>query len=151
MNTLLLTELKMMNPKITVVTLGVSNLEAAFRFYSEGLGFPSKGIIGTEFEHGAVAFFDLESGLKLAVWPRKSMSFDSGIPLGQPNPGDFSLGHNVATKEEVDQVLLRVGRAGGTIVKSAHETFWGGYSGYFLDPDEHLWEVVWNPHLLPNG
>ena len=138
-----------MKPRITVVTLGVENLERAFKFYSEGLGFPSKGIIGTEFENGAVAFFDLASGIKLAVWPRTSLSHDTGLTQGTPNPTEFSLGHNVASKEEVDGVMEKATAAGATIVKAAQNTFWGGYAGYFQDPDGHLWEVVWNPDLLP--
>jgi len=138
-----------MKPRITVVTLGVENLERAFKFYSEGLGFPSKGIIGTEFENGAVAFFDLASGIKLAVWPRTSLSHDTGLTQGTPNPTEFSLGHNVTSKEEVDGVMEKATAAGATIVKAAQNTFWGGYAGYFQDPDGHLWEVVWNPDLLP--
>lgn len=138
-----------MKPRITVVTLAVENLERSFKFYSEGLGFPSKGIIGTEFENGAVAFFDLASGVKLAVWPRTSLSHDTGLTPGAPNPTEFSLGHNVASKAEVDRAMEQAMAAGASIVKAAQDTFWGGYAGYFQDPDGHLWEVVWNPDLLP--
>jgi len=138
-----------MKPRITVITLCVENLEQAFSFYREGLGFPSAGIVGKEFEHGAVAFFDLQAGLKLAIWPRKSLAYDSGLPQGFPNPTDMSLGHNVSSKAEVDAVMAQAQSAGALIVKPAGDTFWGGYAGYFQDPDGHLWEVVWNPHLLP--
>lgn len=138
-----------MKPRITVVTLAVENLKRSFKFYSEGLCFPSKGIIGTEFENGAVAFFDLASGVKLAVWPRMSLSQNTGLVPGTPNPTEFSLGHNVASKAEVDGVMAQAIAAGATIVKTAQDTFWGGYAGYFQDPDGHLWEVVWNPDLLP--
>jgi catechol 2,3-dioxygenase-like lactoylglutathione lyase family enzyme len=138
-----------MNPRITVITLGVDNLERAVNFYRDGLGLNTDGIIGKEFEYGAVAFFDLQAGLKLAVWPRQSLSRDTGIPLGDPNPTEISLGHNVSSQAEVDLVMAQAKNAGARIVKSAQETFWGGYAGYFQDPDQHLWEVVWNPQLLP--
>jgi uncharacterized protein len=137
-----------MKPRITVITIGVDDLERSLRFYRDGLGLQTQGIIGTEFEHGAVAFFDLQSGLKLAIWPRKSISHDSGIPIGSSTPTEFTLGHNVSSKEEVDAVMEQARIADANIVKSPHDTFWGGYSGYFEDPDQHLWEVVWNPQLL---
>jgi catechol 2,3-dioxygenase-like lactoylglutathione lyase family enzyme len=138
-----------MQPRLTVLTLGVEDLERAVRFYRDGLGFQTPGILGAEFEHGAVAFFDLQPGLKLAVWPRKSLSDDTGLPVGAGSPTEFSLGHNVSSKAEVDAVLEQARQAGATIVKPAGDTFWGGYAGYFQDPDQHLWEVVWNPQLLP--
>ena len=138
-----------MKPRVSVITLGVDNLERALQFYREGLGLKSEGIIGKEFENGAVAFFDLQAGVKLAIWPRQSISHDTGIPPGIPAPTEFTLGHNVASRAEVDVIMAEVKIAGATIVKSAHDTFWGGYAGYFQDPDGHLWEVVWNPQLLP--
>jgi uncharacterized protein len=138
-----------MKPRISVITLGVDNLEKAVRFYSEGLGLKTEGIIGKEFEHGAVAFFDLQAGLKLALWPRASIAHDSGLPLAASSVTEFTLGHNVASKAEVDAVMTQAQLAGATLIKSAQETFWGGYAGYFQDPDRHLWEVVWNPQLLP--
>lgn len=136
-----------MRPRITVITVGVDDLERSLRFYRDGLGLPTPGIIGTEFEHGAVAFFDLQAGVKLAIWPRKSISHDSGIPGSPPSPTEFTLGHNVSSKEEVDVVMEQARKAGAKIVKQARDTFWGGYAGYFEDPDRHLWEVVWNPQL----
>ncbi len=136
-----------MKPRITVITIGVEDLENSLRFYRDGLGFQTQGIIGKEFEYGAVAFFDLQPGLRLAIWPRKSISHDSGIPVGSPSPTEFTLGHNVSSKDEVDAVMEQARNAGAVIVKQAHDTFWGGYAGYFEDPDRHLWEVVWNPTL----
>ncbi|MGH8434638.1 MAG: VOC family protein [Pseudomonas sp.] len=136
-----------MKARITVITLGVDDLERSLRFYRDGLGLQTEGIIGKEFEHGAVAFFDLQSGLKLAIWPRQSLAYDSGMPLNSPSPTEFTLGHNVSSKAEVDAVMAQAKNAGAVIVKPATDTFWGGYAGYFQDPDQHLWEVVWNPQL----
>jgi catechol 2,3-dioxygenase-like lactoylglutathione lyase family enzyme len=137
-----------MKPRITLVTLGVDDLEKAVRFYRNGLGLKTEGIVGTQFEHGAVAFFDLQAGLKLALWPRKSIAHDAGIAPGTPNPADFTLGHNVSSKAEVDAVMQQAARAGAAILKPAHDTFWGGYAGYFQDPDGHVWEVAWNPQWV---
>ncbi|WP_298236050.1 VOC family protein [uncultured Azohydromonas sp.] len=134
-----------MQPRITVITLGVDNLEAALRFYRDGLGFHSEGLVGQEFEHGAVAFFDLQPGLRLALWPRASIAHDCGLPQTPRSPTELTLGHNVASREEVDRVMSQAQAAGATIVKAAQATFWGGYAGYFQDPDGHLWEAVWNP------
>lgn len=134
-----------MKPRITVITVGVDDLERSLRFYRDGLGLQTEGIVGTEFEHGAVAFFELHAGLKLAIWPRKSISHDSGVPLENTSATEFTLGHNVSSKAEVDAVMAQAKKAGAVITKEAHDTFWGGYAGYFQDPDRHLWEVVWNP------
>jgi catechol 2,3-dioxygenase-like lactoylglutathione lyase family enzyme len=134
-----------MKPRITVMTIGVDDLERSLQFYRDGLGLKTAGIIGKEFEHGAVAFFDLQSGLKLAIWPRESIAHDTGLAQGSPNPTEFTLGHNVSSKAEVDAVMEQAKSAGAVIVKAAQDTFWGGYAGYFQDPDRHLWEVVWNP------
>ncbi|TCT05306.1 VOC family protein [Paralcaligenes ureilyticus] len=138
-----------MKPRITMITIGVDDLDRSLRFYRDGLGLATKGIVGKEFEHGAVAFFDLQAGLKLAIWPRKSLSHDSGIAPSSPSVTEFALGHNVSSREEVDTVMEQARNAGAMIVKSAQDTFWGGYAGYFQDPDGHLWEVAWNPQLLP--
>lgn len=134
-----------MKARISLITLGVDDLERSLRFYRDGLGLQTQGIVGQEFEHGAVAFFELQGGLKLALWPRRSMAHDSGLPLGSPSATEFSLGHNVASKAEVDAVMAQAAQAGAVIVKPAGDTFWGGYAGYFQDPDQHLWEVAWNP------
>jgi uncharacterized protein len=135
-------------PRISVLTIGVDDLKQSLNFYREGLGLTTPGIIGEEFEHGAVVFFDLQNGLKLVLWPRKSLSYDSGLPLQTPSATEFSIGHNVSDKEEVDAVMKQAQEAGAEIVKAAQDTFWGGYAGYFQDPDGHLWEVVWNPEWI---
>ena len=137
-----------MKPRITLITLGVDDLQRAVRFYRDGLGLKTEGIVGTEFEHGAVAFFDLQAGLKLALWPRSSIAHDTGIALGSSNGTDFTIGHNVSSKVEVDAVMQQAKKAGAVVVKPAHDTFWGGYAGYFQDPDGHLWEVAWNPQWV---
>jgi len=136
-----------MQPRITVITIGVDDLEASLRFYRDGLGLETEGIIGTEYEHGAVAFFDLQAGLRLAIWPRSSISNDSGLPETPGSPTDFTLGHNVGSRDAVDKVMAQALDAGATMVRPAHDTFWGGYAGYFQDLDGHLWEVVWNPEV----
>jgi catechol 2,3-dioxygenase-like lactoylglutathione lyase family enzyme len=135
--------------RITMLTIGVDDLERALAFYREGLGLPSAGVIGTEFEHGAVAFVDLEGGLKLALWPRASIAHDVGMAVTPRSATEFTIAHNVRTRAEVDTVLAQATQAGARIVKTAADTFYGGYAGYFEDPDGHLWEVAWNPQLLP--
>lgn len=138
-----------MNPRISVLTLGVDDLEKAVEFYRNGLGLTTQGIVGKEFEYGAVAFFELSTGMILALWPRDSISHDSGLPKGPISPTEFTIGHNVRSKEEVDSVMAQAMQAGARILKPGHKTFWGGYAGYFQDPDQHIWEIVWNPDLLP--
>jgi uncharacterized protein len=138
-----------MKPRITMLTIAVEDLDRAFAFYAHGLGFPSTGIIGTEFEHGAVAFFDLQAGLKLALFPRRNLAHDAGIPTTPPSNTEFTLGHNVRSEQEVDAVMNQAAAAGAKVVKPAQKTFWGGYAGIFADPEGHLWEVAWNPSLLP--
>ncbi|MDF1504351.1 VOC family protein [Roseisolibacter sp. H3M3-2] len=135
----------MMRPRLTVLTLGVDDLPRAVAFYRDGLGWPTPGIVGQEFAHGAVAFFDLQPGLRLALWPRADLAHDAGVPAGPRSATECSLGHNVASAAAVDDVMAAAARAGAAVVKPAGRTFWGGYAGYFQDPDGHLWEVVWNP------
>jgi catechol 2,3-dioxygenase-like lactoylglutathione lyase family enzyme len=132
-------------PRLTVLTLGVDDLARAVAFYRDGLGWSTPGIVGEELEHGAVAFFDLQPGLRLALWPRADLAHDATVPLGPASATELSLGHNVDSAAEVDAVMATAARAGARIVKAAGATFWGGYAGYFQDPDGHLWEVVWNP------
>jgi hypothetical protein len=139
-----------MKARISLITLGVDDLQAAVSFYRDGLGLATEGIIGSEFEEGAVAFFDLQAGLKLGLFARKSLAKDAGL-AGPRGGADFSqanmsLAHNVASKAEVDQVMAQAATAGAKLLKPAEDTFWGGYAGYFQDPDGHLWEVAWNPH-----
>ena len=131
-----------MKPRVSVITLGVDDLERSLRFYRDGLGLATPGIVGEEFPHGAVAFFDLQPGLKLALWPRASLSHDTGLPRASPSPTDLSLGHNVSSREEVDRVMEQAQAAGAVIVKPARQTFWGGYGGYIADADGFLWKVV---------
>jgi uncharacterized protein len=116
------------------------------KFYRDGLGLPTKGIIGTQFEHGAVAFFELEAGMKLAVFPRDDLALDAKIDRTAPSSTEFSLGHLVNSKNEVDEVMESARKAGARIVKPGQDAFWGGYHGYFQDPDGHLWEILWNPN-----
>lgn len=136
-----------MKPQITFITLGVNDLERAVAFYRDGLGLPTKGIVGAEFEYGAVAFFELKGGLRLALWPRASLAHDAEVPQTAPSPTEFALAHNVSSPAEVESVLEQARRAGATITRPGGSTFWGGYSGYFQDPDGHLWEVAWNPAI----
>ena len=140
-----------MRARITLITLGVDDLDRAVRFYRDGLGLPTEGIVGREFAHGAVAFFDLQPGLRLALWPRASLAHDAGIDVATPSRTDACLAHNVGSRAEVDEVMAQAQRAGAKLVKPAQETFWGGYAGYFEDPDAHLWEVAWNPRMPPPG
>jgi uncharacterized protein len=140
-----------MKASITVLTLCVDDLECSVVFYRDGLGFHTQGIIGEQFENGAVAFFNLESGLKLALWPRKSLAADTGIPIGLPSATEFSIGHNVSSEAEVDAVMSKAQRAGAKIIKPAQKTFYGGYGGYFQDHDGHLWEVVYVPDFETLG
>ena len=140
-----------MRAHISVITLGVDNLERALAFYRDGLGFATQGIVGTEFTHGAVVFFKLESGLRLALWPRTSLAADSGLPLRAPHTTAMSIGHNVASDAEVDAVYALAQQAGATGVKPPHTTFYGGYAAYFADPDGHLWEVVHVPDFEALG
>lgn len=134
--------------RLTHLGICVSDLERSLRFYRDGLDLKTEGIVGAQVEHGAVAFFDLQGGLKLALWPRKSLAHDTGLPQTHASPTELSLGHNVGSKVEVDAVMAQAKKAGATIVKAAHDTFWGGYSGYFQDPDGHVWEVAWNPQWV---
>ncbi|MGH6646379.1 VOC family protein [Aquabacterium sp.] len=140
-----------MDPHITILTLGVDDLERAVAFYRDGLGWPSKGIIGADIENGAVAFFKLQSGLRLALWPRTSIAHDTGLPPTSRAPTGMTIGHNVASQEEVDAAMARAKAAGATITKPAQATFYGGYAGYFQDPEGHLWEVAFNPGLADLG
>lgn len=136
-----------MTPRISVITLGVDDLARAVSFYRDGLGLPTKGIIGAESKHGAVAFFQLQPGLKLALWPRTSIAHDTGLEASPDSPCGMTIGHNVDSTDEVDAVMHQACRAGAELIKAANPTFYGGYAGYFKDPEGHLWEVVFNPSL----
>lgn len=134
-----------MKPRIKVITLGVNDLEKSLAFYRDGMGLPTKGIVGAELEDGAVVFFNMNDDLKLALYPRDALAKDAKVAVSQPTPGEFSIGHIVKSKQEVDEVMRQAERAGAKITDPAHDRFWGGYSGYFQDPDGHLWEIAWNP------
>ena len=142
-----------MQPRIHVLTLAVGDLATALAFYREGLGFESPGIIGTEFvgddthPAGDAAMFQLQGGLILSLYPRTELAKDAGITLGPPSAGEFSIGHAVGSKDEVDALLAQAARAGATLTEEARERPWGIYCGYFRDPDGHLWEIMWNPQL----
>ena len=138
-----------MKPYIKVITLAVEDLERSLAFYRNGMGLATEGIFGTEFEHGAVVFFHLRSGLILALWPKASLSVEANIPLSEIRSGGITLANNVRSKGEVDDVMEQAARAGAIITDPARDRFFGGYSGYFRDPDGHLWEVIWNPELEP--
>jgi hypothetical protein len=138
-----------MKARITVLTLGVDDLEASLKFYRDGLGLPTEGIIGREFEHGAVAFFDLAGGMKFAIFERANIALDADVPRSARSPTEFTIGHNVGSEKEVDAVMAEAIKGGARLVKPAQKTFWGGYAGYFQDPDDHLWEVVYNPAFVP--
>jgi uncharacterized glyoxalase superfamily protein PhnB len=138
-----------MEPRFTILTLGVDDLETSFAFYHDGLGLPSSGITGKEFEHGEVAFFDLDHGMKLALYSRRDLAWDSRTDQQEASSTEFSIGYTTRSEAEVDSLMERAERAGAAIPKPAQKTFWGGYAGYFQDPDGHLWEIAFNPGLLP--
>jgi catechol 2,3-dioxygenase-like lactoylglutathione lyase family enzyme len=108
-------------------------------------GGPTKGIIGTEFEDGAVVFFNMNDDLILALYPRAALAKDARVSGGPPSPAEFSIGHIVKSKQEVDALMKQAEKAGARITDPPHDRFWGGYSGYFQDLDGHLWEIAWNP------
>ncbi|NDY90412.1 VOC family protein [Ideonella livida] len=135
-----------MQARLTVITLGVDDLERALRFYRDGLGWATPGIVGTQYPHGAVVFFELQPGLKLALWPRASLAADAGVPQGPRSATEMALAHNVATPREVEAVLAQAEAAGATVLKRPGPAFWGGWTAQFQDPDGHLWEIAHNPH-----
>jgi catechol 2,3-dioxygenase-like lactoylglutathione lyase family enzyme len=132
-------------PRVKVITLGVSDLEKSLAFYRDGMGLPTQGIIGTEFEDGAVVFFNMNNDLILALFPKIALAKDANVSVSPPSPSEFSIGHIVKSKQEVDAVMKQAQKAGAKITDPAHDRFWGGYSGYFQDLDGHLWEIAWNP------
>ncbi len=134
-----------MKPRISVITLGVGDLGKSLTFYRDGMGLPTQGITGTQFEDGAVVFFHMNDNLILALYPRPALAKDAKVAAGPRSPAEFSIGHNVGSKQEVDTIMNQAEKAGATISDPAHERFWGGYAGYFQDLDGHLWEIAWNP------
>lgn len=127
-----------MDPKISLITFGVEELDVAIRFYRDGLGFP----IQDREDDSDVAFFPLE-GTWLSLYPRDLLAEDATVPDDETGFSGVTLAHNVSTTDEVDALLEQAESAGGRLVKPAADTFWGGYSGYFADPDGHLWEVAY--------
>jgi uncharacterized protein len=138
-----------MEPRFSILTLGVNDIKKSYKFYHEGLGFPSKGIVGQEFEHGEAAFFGLKNGLILAIYSRKDLAWDSKVTESAAAVTEFSIGYLTKNKGEVDTIMQLAKKSGATITKPAQKAFWGGYAGYFQDPDDHLWEILWNPQLIP--
>jgi uncharacterized protein len=135
-----------MRPRIKVITLAVRDLEESLAFYRDGMGLPTRGIIGTEFEDGAVVFFNMNDDLILALYPKSALAKDARVSGGgSPSPAEFAIGHIVKSKREVDALMEQAEKAGARITDPAHDRFWGGYSGYFQDLDGHLWEIAWNP------
>jgi catechol 2,3-dioxygenase-like lactoylglutathione lyase family enzyme len=137
-----------LTPRIHVITLGVSDLERAMRFYRDGLGLPGEGISGTQYPGedghpaGDVAMFRLADGLVLSLYPRSELAKDAGVAQERVEGSGISVGQIVATREEVDRVLELAREAGAEVIGSAHERPWGIYSGYFADLDGHLWEII---------
>lgn len=140
-----------MEAHIHVITLAVDDLDRALAFYRDGLGLETPGVVGTEFHGddskpaGAVVMFELKGGLILALYPRTELAKDARIPLGPAKTGEFSIGHIVGSRNDVDALLARAKAAGALVTDAAHERPWGIYSGYFRDLDGHLWEIIWNP------
>ena len=146
-----------MEPSIHVVTLAVENLDRALAFYRDGLGLDSTGVVGAEFHddqsgaEGAIAMFHLAGGLILTVYPRSELAKDAGVPFAPAKSGEFSIGHAVASRRDVDALISRAAAVGGTVLDKPRDRPWGIYSGYFQDPDGHLWEVMHNPGLELDG
>lgn len=134
-----------MKQRINVLTLGVNDLERSVKFYRDGLGWETGGIIGTEFENGEVALFNLDNGMVLSLYERKNLAWDSQLKLQPASATEFSIGYFVNNDREVDAVMALAQKAGAKIIKPAQQTFWGGYAGYFQDIDGHLWEIGHNP------
>ncbi|TMC21509.1 MAG: VOC family protein [Chloroflexi bacterium] len=129
-----------MEARISLITLGVQDLDTSITFYRDGLGLPLRE--GTD----GIAFFELK-GTWLALFPLQALAADAGVSSQRGAFAGFTLAHNVRSKQGVDQVLQQAQDAGAVLIKPAASTDWGGYSGYFQDPDGYLWEVAWNPHF----
>jgi hypothetical protein len=140
-----------MESRVHVITLAVADLERALAFYREGLGLHSTGVVATEYvgdeetAAGAIAMFHLAGNLILALYPRTELAKDAGIPFEPPKSGEFSIGHLVASRQDVDALLAAAAAAGAILTGPPRDRPWGIYSGYFRDLDGHLWEIIWNP------
>lgn len=144
-----------MELRINVITLAVDDLDRSLAFYRDGLGLDTPGVIGSEYvgdddnPDGTIVVFNLGDGLTLALYPRSELAKDARVPLGGPKTGEFSIGQLVSSRDDVDAVLIEAAAAGATVTDAPHDRPWGIYSGYFRDPDGHLWEIIWNPELSP--
>lgn len=144
-----------MKPRINVITLAVNDLEKSIAFYRDGLGLPTRGVVGAEFKGsdtepaGALGFFELSGGLILALYPRSELAKDSKMPHSPSSSLEFSIGYLTESKDEVDSLLRQAQTAGATVTDPPHDRPWGIYSGYFQDLDGHLWEIIWNPKMRP--
>ena len=134
-----------MKQRISMLTLGVNDLKKSMEFYQNGLGWKTKGIIGAEYENGAVVLFQLYNGMMLSLYERKNLAWDSNLTLQTDGATEFSIGYFVNSDEEVEVILELAKNAGAKITKTAQKAFWGGYHGYFQDIDGHLWEIGHNP------
>ena len=140
----------MMKPRLDVITLGVDDLERALAFYRDGLGLQSNGVVAADLVDpmtgaaGAIVIFKLEGGLTLSLYPRRELAKDAAVAAGPPKIGEFSLGQLVPSSNDVDRILEQATSA-GAVVTPPRERPWGIYSGYFRDPDGHLWEIIWRP------
>jgi len=144
-----------LEPRISLITLGVADLERSLRFYRDGLGLPttwdgSKGVVFFQTRGAAVSLFplkelakDIGPAFELALVDQQAIAAEARPAKGEPRFSGITLAHNVRERADVDRVLAEAEAAGAAIVKPAHDTFWGGYAGYFADPDGHLWEVAW--------
>jgi predicted lactoylglutathione lyase len=141
-----------LKPRVHVITLAVEDLDRSLSFY-RSLGLESAGVVASEYPGdeemaaGAIAMFQLERGLMLCVFPRSELAKDAKVPAASPSSGLFSIGHAVGSREEVDALLESAEAAGATVTVKAYDRPFGVYSGYFKDPDGHLWEILWNPAL----
>ena len=136
-----------MRPRINVLTLGVDDLERSLAFYRDGMDLDTDGIIGKEFEDGAIVLFKMKDDLILALYPTASLAKDAKVTATKARLGAASIGQLVKSKADVDAVIRQAEQAGAIVTDPPHDRFWGGYSGYFHDPNGHLWEIIWNPRL----
>jgi catechol 2,3-dioxygenase-like lactoylglutathione lyase family enzyme len=140
-----------MKPRVHVITLAVDDLERSLAFYRDGLGLRTQGVVATDLVDprtgaaGAIVLFHLDDGPMLALYPRSELAKDAAVPAGPARSGEFSLGQLVASRDEVDRILGQAAAAGASVTPP-HDRPWGIYSGYFRDPDGHLWEIIWNPN-----
>ena len=146
-----------MDARVDVITLAVADLERALAFDRDGLGLQTTGVTGTDYPgdettpDGATVMFNLRGGLVLALYPRTELAKDANMPVGSPQSGEFCIGQIVATEADVDAVLTQAQAAGATITDQPHHRPWGIYSGYFRDPDGHLWEIIFSPRHSGGG